>query len=47
MTGGARPSASAGCRGKAGLLASLRWAGKLAGLRRQGEGEGLLRGWAG
>jgi hypothetical protein len=38
MTGGAPPSASVGHRGKAGLLAGLRWAGTLAGLRRQGEG---------
>jgi hypothetical protein len=38
MTGGAHPSASAGHRGKASLLAGLCWAGKLVGLRRQGEG---------
>jgi hypothetical protein len=36
MTGGARPSASAGRRGKAGLLAGLLWAGKLAELGRLG-----------
>jgi hypothetical protein len=40
MTGGARPSASARRRGKAVLLAGLRWAGRLAGLRRQGESGG-------
>jgi hypothetical protein len=38
MTGGARPSASAGRRGEAGLLAGPLWAGQFAGLQRQGEG---------
>jgi hypothetical protein len=38
MTGGARPSASAGRRGEAGLQAGPIWAGQFAGLVREGGG---------